>query len=101
VQGIFYASVFQDVIRFGIIGEDVTACLSKTIENYTWGELEAWLDAHHDLLIQRHEVIEAPSSRVGSTTSIVRSEVLLSGDKASSSGSLSNLGYKQGLRTRK
>jgi len=56
----FYAFVFQDVLRFGICGEDVMAKLVEAIENRKWAEFEAWLDVHHDLLIQHHEV-ETPN----------------------------------------
>jgi len=55
----FYAFIFQDVLRFGISGEDVMVNLTKAIKNYRWGEFEAWLDGYHDLLIQHHKV-EAP-----------------------------------------
>ena len=47
--------------------------LTEAIENYRWGEFVAWLDAHHDLLIQHHEA-EAPDSSVGSAPSLVQRE---------------------------
>jgi len=37
------------------------------------GEFEAWLDAHHDLLIQHHKA-EAPDSSVGSVPSLMQRE---------------------------
>jgi len=33
VQGMFYAFIFQDALRFGICGEDVVADLAEAIEN--------------------------------------------------------------------
>jgi len=48
VQGMFYAFVFQDVLHFGICGEDVMTDLTKVIETCKWAKFEAWLDAHHD-----------------------------------------------------
>jgi len=73
VQGMFYAIVFQDALRFGICGEDVMADLVEAIENCRWAEFKAWLDAHHDLLIQHHEA-KAPDLSIGSTPSLVPSE---------------------------
>ena len=61
----FYALVLEDTIRFGIIGKDIMINLVKEIENHKWGMFEAWLDAHHDLLIQWHEA-EAMDSSMGS-----------------------------------
>jgi len=64
----FYTFVFQDALYFGLCGKDVMAVLADAIENCRWAELEAWLDAHRGLLIQRHEAEAAPSS-VGSASS--------------------------------
>jgi len=65
VQGMFYAFVLQDALHFGICGENVMADLLEVIENSRW----AWLDAHHDSLIQHHEA-EASDSSVGSVLSL-------------------------------
>jgi len=45
--------------------------LAEAIENCRWAKFEAWLDAHHDLLIKHHEA-EAPNSSVGSAPSLVQ-----------------------------
>ena len=65
VKGMFYTFVFQDALRFRICGKDVRTDLMEVIENCKWAEFEAWLDSHHDLLIQQDEV-EAPDSSVRS-----------------------------------
>ena len=49
------------------------ADLAKVIENCNWVEFEAWLDAHHDLLIHHHEA-ESPDSSIGSVPSLVQRE---------------------------
>ena len=58
------------------------------------GEFEAWLDAHHDLLIQHH-VAKAQHSSVRSAHSLVMREipprVRNDGDEATSSASSSIL----------
>ena len=66
----FYAFIFQDALCFEISGEDIMVDLAKAIQNCRWGEFEAWLDAHHDLLIQHHEA-EVPDSSVGSAPSLL------------------------------
>jgi len=66
VQAMFYAFIFQDVLRFGIYGKDVMANLAKVIENCKWEEL----DAHHDLLIHHHKA-KAPDLSVESVPSLV------------------------------
>jgi len=64
--------------------------LAEAIENYSWGEFEAWLDAHHDLLIQHHEG-EAPDLSIESAPSRVQRETPSGGrnvgGKATSSAS--------------
>jgi len=64
---VFYVFVFQDALHFGLCSEDVMAELADTIENCRWAELDIWLGAHLDSLIQRHEA-EAPASSVGSVS---------------------------------
>jgi len=95
VQGMFYAFVFQDVLRFGICGEAVLADLVEAIENRRWAEFKAWLDVHHDLLIQHHET-KAPNSSGRSAPSLVQREPPFGGrnvgDEATSSGSSPNSG---------
>jgi len=71
VQGMFYAFIFQDALRFGNCGEDVVADLAEAIENYRWAEFEAWLDVHHASLIQHREA-EAPDSSVRIAPSLVQ-----------------------------
>jgi len=73
VHGMFYAFIFRDALRFRISGEDIMVDLAEGIENCRWAEFEAWLDAHHDLLIQYHEA-EALDSSVGSAPSLVQRE---------------------------
>ena len=63
VQGMFYAFIFQDALRFGIYGEDVIADLAEAIKNYRWVEFEARLDVHHASLVQ-HREFEATDSSV-------------------------------------
>jgi len=86
----FYAFILQDALRFGISDEDIMIDLTEAIENYSWGEFEAWLDAHHDLLIQHREG-EAPDSSIGSAPSLVQRETPSGGrnvdDEAISSAS--------------
>jgi len=79
VHGMFYASIFQDALHFVISGEDVMVNLAEAIENYRWGEFKAWLDVHHDLLIQHREV-EAPDSSVESAPSLVQRGPHLEGE---------------------
>ena len=55
VSGMSYAFVFQDAIHFGLCDENVMTNLADAIEDCTWSELEAWLDNHHDALIQCHK----------------------------------------------
>jgi len=69
----FYGFIFHDALHFRINGEDVIVDLGEVIKNCRWDEFEAWLDAHHDLLIQHHEA-KAPYSSVGSTPSLVQRE---------------------------
>jgi len=68
------------------------------------GEFEAWLDPHHDLLIQHHK-IEALGLGVKSVPSLVLREPLYrgknDGDEASSSASSPILGLKLGPRGKK
>ena len=78
VQGMFYAFVFQDVLRFEICCEDVRANLVEAIEDCKWAEFEAWLDAYHDLFIH-HPRAEAPNLCVGSVHSLVQREPLFGG----------------------
>ena len=54
VSGMFYAFIFQDALHFELGSEEELANLADAIEDYHWAELEAWLDAHRDTLIQRH-----------------------------------------------
>jgi len=49
------------------------ANLADAIEDYHWAELEAWLDAHRDTLIQRHRA-EAPTPTIGTAPSPSRGE---------------------------
>jgi len=60
VLGMFYAFIFQDALRFELGNEEDMANLADAVEDYRWAELEAWLDAHRDTLIQRH-MAEAPT----------------------------------------
>ena len=64
--------------------------LTEAIKNCRWDEFEAWLDGHHDLLIQHHEA-EAPDLSVGSAPSLVHTETPSGGrnvgDEAISSAS--------------
>jgi len=95
VHGMFYAFIFQDALRFRISGEDVMVDLVEAIENYRWCEFEAWLDAHHDLLIQHHKT-EASDSSSRSAPSLLQRETPLGGrndgDEATSSASSPKLG---------
>jgi len=70
VYGMFYAFIFRDALRFRISSEDVMVDLEEAIENCRWAEFKAWLDAHHDLLIQNLEV-EAPDSSAKSAPSLM------------------------------
>ena len=65
VHRMLYAFIFQDAIRFKIRGKDVMVNLAEAIDNCRCAKFEAWLDAHHDLLLQQHEV-EALNSSVKS-----------------------------------
>jgi len=66
----FYAFIFQDDLLFCFIDEDAMVNLAEAISHYEWGEFESWLDAHHDLLIQRHEV-KASDTSIGGGHSLV------------------------------
>jgi len=73
VQGMFYAFIFQDALRFGICGEGIVANLAEAVENYRWAEFESRLDVNHASLIQHREV-EAPDSSVRIAPSLVQEE---------------------------
>jgi len=62
--------------------------LAEAIENCRWAEFEAWLDAHHDLLIQHHEV-KAPDSSVESVASLMQRETPSRGRNVSNEASSS------------
>ena len=95
VHRMFYAFVFQDALYLEISGEDVMVNLAEAIENCRWAEFEAWLDTHHDLLIQHHKD-EAPDSSVGTAPSLVQRETPSGGrnvdDEATLSASLPKSG---------
>jgi len=55
------------------------ADLAEAIENCRWVELEAWMDVHHDSLIQHHEV-DAPNPSVRSAPSLSQREPHLEGE---------------------
>jgi len=57
-----YAFIFQDALYFGFINEDAMINLAEDIENHKWVVFQPWMDAHHDLLIQHHEVKALDSS---------------------------------------
>jgi len=65
--------------------------VNLAIENCRWDEFEAWLDAHHDLLIQHYKA-EAPDLSVKSMPSLVQRETppggRNNGDEATLSASL-------------
>lgn len=44
VHGMFYAFVFQDVVHFGIIGEDIVIDFAKAIESHNGASLKhGWM----------------------------------------------------------
>ena len=93
----FDAFIFQDALRFGVIDEDAMISLAKAIGNHEWDELEAWLETHHDLLIQHYKA-EAPDLSVRSAPFLVLRETppegRNDGDEASSSASSPILCWK-------
>jgi len=103
VHVVFYAFVFQDVVRVGINGEDIIIALTEVIENQKWGEFEAWLCHYHDSLIQLHEA-KAPNLTWGAGLLNAKGVLLIgkdSGNKAISSGSSPTGGRDQCLRAKK
>ena len=64
------------------------ANLMKAFENCKWVEFEAWLDAHHDLLINHHEA-DAPDSSVRSVPSLVQRKPPVRGRNVSDEATLS------------
>ena len=60
IPGMFYAFILQDVMHFELCSEEVTGELADAMEDCRWAELEAWLDANRDVLLQRLEA-EAPT----------------------------------------
>jgi len=74
VSGMFYAFIFQDALRFGLGSEEDKANLADVAEDYHWAELEAWLDAHRDTLIQWNRA-EAPTPIVRTTPPPSRGEL--------------------------
>ena len=62
------------------------ANLANAVEDYRWAELEAWLDAHSDTLIQWHRA-EAHTPVVGTAPSPSRGEPPFGGKNSSARSS--------------
>ena len=69
----FYVFILQDAMHFELCSEEVTGRLVDAIEDCRWAELEAWLDTHRDVLLQRLEA-EAPTPGIESSPSLPQGE---------------------------
>ena len=66
MQLVFYASVLQEVIRFGIVSPLVAQDLDEALERFRWESFEIWLDINGDRLVRCYRRQASTTAPVGS-----------------------------------